>query len=46
MNEKDELLALLLSLTREELAAVISRAERELGLRLYEEPVHPHQTKI
>jgi hypothetical protein len=44
MSEKEELFTLLLSLTPEELAEVISRAEKELGLRLLEPP-EPHHLK-
>ena len=43
MNERLELISLLLSLTEEELSEVISRAEKELGLRVPEahEPPRP-----
>lgn len=37
MPDREELVQLLLSLTPDELSEVISRAEKELGLRLYEE---------
>ena len=37
MTERDELILLLLALTPDELSEVISRAEKELGLRLCEE---------
>ena len=41
MNERLELISLLLSLTEEELAEVISRAEKELGLQFPEEHEPP-----
>ena len=42
MTEREELIFILLSLTPSELAEVISRAERELGLQLRGER-EPHR---
>ena len=45
MQERLDLIKLMLELTEDELALVISRAERELGLRWHEDPELPHQSK-
>lgn len=45
MQERIDLIKLLLSLQKDELELVLTRAEQELGLRWHEAPGPPRQTE-